>query len=1291
MFLIYYLFHHDKVTGTNRSLFRATILIPIIIFFSTSFLSVESWLQNIEFQTTIQKKALLENQIRIENIVEQIEEYLHEVYSDLLYIRLDSHVGEMNINSQKLLQSLFDHQWSQNRLTEVCIIDRNLETIIQPYKTYEFGAGGVVPKDIHSFEPDVEEHQIEIEHVQRFISDPTLKAFISDEIMLCTKNPDGSKATGIVFSIPVRLKGELLGIVAGIIPNNRLEAELVQEVHSNMAVLISENGEFFGNPALPNKIRTWFMKAFAENGVANFFANAPKSFQIDQWGSLWSPIQLVSGQQWWISLQYDEQLYLMNAGTGIKSKLWLGFLLGGFILSILIYLLLKSYEIQVKNLNERNLMKGALIRSEKQYRELVEQSTNLITQVDKEGKFTYINSVSQKILGLSPEECIGKVTFDFVHPEDRFRTQKWLMQWQKTKQKNNSIENRQINSKTGEIHHMLWSSTLYYDDNGNFLGINGIARDISERKSLDNLNSVLMQISSKSNSALDLKELLQSIRSILHSVIDTTNFYVGMYDESSDSISEPYSEDIHDQITSYSAGNTLTGYVIKSGKPLLANEKIYNEMETDGVIEDVGKKPKLWLGVPLILKDVVIGALVVQSYSDSNLYSNKDIELLEHVSTEVANAIVRKQAEDNKELSNSLLQAAMESTADGILVVANDGTWTSFNQKFIDIWGIPDSITSSRIDKDALTCVLSSLKHPDEFLAKVKELYDNPEQDSFDEIKMIDDREFERFSHPQMLDGKVVGRVWSFRDVTDSKDVQRLLRKSEYLLSKSQKIAGIGSYVLDITKGKWQSSEVLNAIFGIDGNFVKDVASWLDIVHPSDLDLMQKYFTQNILNDHEEFNKEYRIKRIIDQKELWVHGLGKLEFDQDNNPITMIGTIQDITKRKKEERDKAILEAQLRRSKRLETIGTLAGGIAHDFNNVLTPIMGFTETIMYDLPESNPIYSDLEHILRGTYRARDLVEQILLFSKQGEKEPVSLDLYPLIEEALKLLRPSIPVTVDIIQRIDHSCGKIYADATQIHQIIVNLCTNAWHAMETGGTLIIELKQVKLRESTAKLLPKLDISDDFACLSISDTGHGIEEKNIDRIFEPFYTNKDVNKGTGLGLSVVHGIVQNHNGGILVESEVGKGTIFHVYLPIEENITREDHKEHKKLQTGNEKILVVDDDELVGKSMGRMLERLGYNIDIFTKSTEAIKEFQEHPSKYDLILSDLTMPGLTGLDLSRKVQKIRPNFPFVIATGYRDDLTRETIIKSGVNYVLSKPVMLRELSSVIRTILDDINSN
>jgi PAS domain S-box-containing protein len=399
-----------------------------------------------------------------------------------------------------------------------------------------------------------------------------------------------------------------------------------------------------------------------------------------------------------------------------------------------------------------------------------------------------------------------------------------------------------------------------------------------------------------------------------------------------------------------------------------------------------------------------------------------------------------------------------------------------------------------------------------------------------------------------------------------------------------------------------------------------------------------------------------------------------------------IGVKEDITAIRQSELERTALEKQVRRSQKLDTMGTLAAGIAHDFNNILSPILGYTDMALLDLDPGDVMYSDMQHVLKAAYRAKDLVEQILLFSKQSEKAFQPLYLPSLIKEALKLLRPSIPSSVDIETHIEKFYPKIMADPTQIHQVIVNLCTNAWQAMEhEGGVMTIELSVENVKEEMgADVTPG-----DYVLLSVRDTGLGMDEETLEHIYEPFFSKKTVDKGTGLGLSVVHGIVHAHHGFIVVDSIPGKGSSFHIYLPSMEEVA-ESLEENRRINLhGTETIMVIDDEISIGKLMVRMLKKFGYQVEFFRSSPAALDALKQHSQRYDMILTDLTMPQLSGLDFADQAHLIRPELPILIITGFIHKISESIREEHHIRRVIPKPIAVKTLMSAVRDVFNHQN--
>ncbi len=392
--------------------------------------------------------------------------------------------------------------------------------------------------------------------------------------------------------------------------------------------------------------------------------------------------------------------------------------------------------------------------------------------------------------------------------------------------------------------------------------------------------------------------------------------------------------------------------------------------------------------------------------------------------------------------------------------------------------------------------------------------------------------------------------------------------------------------------------------------------------------------------------------------------------------------------------EKKQLEDQLRQAQKMEAIGTLAGGIAHDFNNILAAIMGHTELAQMQLAQKDQAERCLSEVLRASDRAKDLVAQILSFSRQSDSELKPLQISIVIKEALRLIRSTLPTTIHINKMIQDQNSIIVGNATQIHQIMMNLCTNAAHAMQgKDGSLTIAFKAVDveiddLTESTS-YPPGLGPGR-YVCLSVADTGQGIPKHLINRIFDPYFTTKDKAVGTGLGLAVVQGIVQNHGGIIEVESSEGEGTSFYVYLPRVESEIKNEIKTLQAIPDGHENILYVDDDATLAELGGKLLTTLGYRVTTETYPHHALEMFLEQPQTFDLIITDLIMPGLTGEALAAKILKHSPDMPIIVCTGFSERLSEDQLSQSGIKGILYKPITIHHLAQVIRQVLDRPNN-
>lgn len=465
------------------------------------------------------------------------------------------------------------------------------------------------------------------------------------------------------------------------------------------------------------------------------------------------------------------------------------------------------------------------------------------------------------------------------------------------------------------------------------------------------------------------------------------------------------------------------------------------------------------------------------------------------------------------------------------------------------------------------------------------------------------------------------------------------------------------------------------------------------LIHDNDLEKAKWSFNERRTGDRAASQMELRLKICDASGQFKDCKVGHLTIELKSNGIydepirkedkKFIGThgvIRDISDRKQ-------LESQLKQAYKMEAIGTLTGGIAHEFNNILGIILGNTELALDDVPEWNPAHFNLEEIKTAGLRAKNVVRQLLSFIRKTDIKRQPISIIPVVKDALKFLRSTITANIDIRQTIQDTADTVFADPTQINQIMINLCTNAFHAMEeTGGMLNIGIQNVLLDEDSAVLIDPELTQGNYVKVTVSDTGPGIAPEIIERIFDPYFTTKEVGKGSGLGLSVVHGIVKIHRGAITVDSELGQGTTFSVFFPVTEEEVVTESKTIEALPTGNEKILFVDDEESIVFIMRQMLERLGYQVEVKMNPVEALELFRSGPDQFDLVITDMAMPQMDGDKLVKEILNIRPEMPIILCTGFSEKVAEENAKELGIKAFAMKPLAIRNLAMVVRKVLD-----
>jgi len=661
-----------------------------------------------------------------------------------------------------------------------------------------------------------------------------------------------------------------------------------------------------------------------------------------------------------------------------------------------------------------------------------------------------------------------------------------------------------------------------------------------------------------------------------------------------------------------------------------------------------------------------ISALLSLVFKNSFLYRNME-SLVEQRT---------KALQKSESRSRIILQTAM----DGFWIVDHTGRLLDVNDAYCDMIGY------SRDELLAMTIPqLEVIESAEEVAARIHRIRSG-EYTCFETIHRRKDRTMLNLDIcAQMLAGSEGLEIVAFlHDITERKKAEKLLRDNQFELLEAQRLAGLGSWTYDPVTQRPAWSEGMLRIWGLDPNHgAPDYIEHKKYIHPDDFprfdDAVQKAAVQGI-----PYDLELRLLRP-DGLEKTIRTICEPQIDPTGNVVRLRGTIQDITELKLAKAEKEKMQAQLNQSQKMEAIGVLAGGIAHDFNNILAAIMGYTEMAREDSPAGSPVANDLDKVLTAAHRAKDLVKQILAFSRQSSVARMPMKIQLLVKESLKLLRASIPSTISITEDIHPQCGTVLAEPTQIHQIIMNLCTNAYHAMETsGGELSVKVHATSILSPTA-IGPKQIPPGEYVEVAVSDTGTGIGPDIIDKIFDPYFTTKGIGKGTGMGLSITHGIVKSYGGAIAVESTIGQGTTFRLYLPVIQDVGAADFQESSEAPRGKGQILFIDDEELLMEMGKDLLERLGYTVTCRRSSFEALETFMNDPHQFDLVITDQTMPGMTGIDLARRMLQVRPDIPIILCTGYSNLVSEESAKIVGIREFAFKPLTKSSIAHLVEKIL------
>ncbi|HWR02041.1 MAG TPA: PAS domain S-box protein [Chlorobaculum sp.] len=917
-----------------------------------------------------------------------------------------------------------------------------------------------------------------------------------------------------------------------------------------------------------------------------------------------------------------------------------------------------------------------------------------------------------ELTGRTPDDTEFDAAFlkSVIHPDDHLLFFNTVRHLSRDVNESSTIIFRLVHKNGG----IRWIECIMrasaFDENGSASKISGHVVDISElmktETQLHKLNRSLLAINNCNQALLRASNEKELLNDICRTVVEIGGYrmaWVGYAQDDPEKsvtpvacagIEDGYLETLNITWEDTERGRGPVGSAIRTNEPSSARDMLKDTGFEPWRSQAVRRGYASVLSLPLKNEHRVFGALSIYS-ATTDTFDADETTLLTSLADNLAYGIsmlqnrkAKKLAEEAMRQSEARYRSIFQNKYTVMLIIdPENGSIVDANPAAVDFYGW------QRDELCRMNITQINLLPKEEVLSKIQQAYNLPCNYFVFPHRRADDsvRNVEVVSGPITVEGKSL-LYTIVNDITERKQFQEMLvegnKRMHFIMNATNTGLwenGLGPSVTTVWSDEiWQ-------LYGLEPHSCEpSYENWLNTIVPEDRDKVREQ-AETAMANNTEFNSIWRV-RNTDGTIRWLMSRGTPFMETEEKVPHYVGIVIDITDRKTEEESKHQLEAQLRKAQRLESIGTLAGGVAHDFNNILTPILGYSEMGLYSLSPDNPVHDYFNEIMQAATRAQNLIGQILTFSRTQEVTPSVVSVQSVIAEAMKLLRPSIPSTITIEQVIDNTCRNILADPSQIHQIIINLCTNAFQAMEQSiGRLRIELTEIVVDSRLLKSFPKLNVDNSYVRLSISDTGTGMDEATMERIFEPFFTTKALNQGTGLGLSVVHGIVASYKGAITVDSQPGKGTSFHIYLPVINQRMESAKNVGPQLNGSNSRILFVDDEVSSTRMMTAMLKKFGFDIQTSNSPIEAISMLKLNPGNFDLVITDLTMPEMTGKDLAAEIKRINPRIPIILMTGYEKDLgDTKTLRNSGISKILKKPAKMAQMVSAINEVISGITA-
>ncbi len=863
--------------------------------------------------------------------------------------------------------------------------------------------------------------------------------------------------------------------------------------------------------------------------------------------------------------------------------------------------------------------------SEEKYRILFENTGDALF-VAQDGRIVFQNPRSIELSGYFAEEFQSKPFFNFVHEDDR-----------------EMVKDHHIRRLNGEKLPDRYAFRIIHK-NGSILWTE--------------INAVLIQWERKPavlcfmtdiTKRREAEEALQNERTSLKTIIDSIPVMIDRYDDNGNMLylNKEFEKKIGWKTEELCEINLMEEVYPDPSLRQLA--KVYMEKS---VIE--------WREFPIRTKS---GEIVISEWSNIRLDDGTRIGIGIDVTE-------RRRTEGELATESAHREILMEHSRDGIVIIDQTGQVIESNRRFADMLGYPLELMRQ------LKVFDWEINHPPDRINEMINSVD--EKGDFFETR-------HRRRDGSTYDVEISSNAAWFneqklifcicRDITDRKQTEQSLAESEfrYKMLHNASFGGIAIHDQGI---------ILECNYGLSEMTGYEYS---ELIGMNGLLLIAEQSRKRVMNNiRSGYEKPYEAMGLRKNGEEFPMQLEARNVPYKGKQVRTV-EFRDITERNQAEAEREKLQEQLNQAQKMESIGSLAGGIAHDFNNILFPIVGLSEMMLDDFPTGSIEHQNLHEIFQAGKRGRELIQQILSFSRQSEHRPIPVHIQKILKEVLKLCRATIPADIPITQDIKTDCGPVMADPTQIHQITMNLITNAYHAVESaGGTISVQLAELNITSMD-------DPADDlvpgrYAVLSVSDTGIGIDGAIINKIFDPYFTTKEKGRGTGLGLATVYGIVKAHGGDIRVTSDIGKGATFHVYLPLMEKTQESEHEnEATPLPTGTEHILLVDDEKAIVHLEKQMLERLGYQTSVFTSSREAQAAFKTDPSRFDLVITDMNMPNMNGMQFAAELIDIRPDIPIILCTGFSERIDNKKAKDHGISDLLMKPLGMKDLAIKIQELL------